>query len=188
MNITLFLTKIYHLHCAHSLSLSSPRSQTTINLAWIAYFFLIHLGEYCHIPDHHPLTLHNVTVLISTSHLHLLTAPPADLLQVTHASLTFDDQKTRNGVGSSPLASVATPLHALSRCSSVRSFTFACTLCPSPFCCAHTTLPEPATSPAMMSPHHYCSMPLTPLPCWASPHWTSMPTACAPVGPPVQSC
>ena len=53
---------------------------------------------------------------------------------------------------------------------------------PSPCCCAHTTLPEPATSPAMMSPH-YCTMPLTPLPCWASPHWTSMPTACAPVRP-----
>ena len=73
----------------------SPLGRATIDMAWLAFFFLLRPGEYCAAPDNHPLRFANVTLLIGATRLDLLTASPADLRHATHVSLTFDDQKNR---------------------------------------------------------------------------------------------
>ena len=71
----------------------SPLGQATIDMASLAFFFLLRLSEYCAGPDNHPLRFANVTLLIGATRLDLLTASPTDLRRATHVSLTFDDQK-----------------------------------------------------------------------------------------------
>ena len=67
-------------------------------MAWIAYFYLLCPSEHCKAPENSLLTLADVTILISSTRLALLTATPADLNRATHSSLTFDTQKNRERV------------------------------------------------------------------------------------------
>ena len=83
------------LHRAQAISGASAQAQATIDMAWIAYFYLLRPGEHCKAPENAPLTLAVVTLLIGSTHLSLLTATPADLNRATHSSLTFDTQKNR---------------------------------------------------------------------------------------------
>ena len=83
------------LHRAQAISSSSAKDQVTIDMAWIAYFYLLRAGAHCKAPENAPLTLAVVTLLIGSTHLALLTATPADLNCATHSSLTFDTQKNR---------------------------------------------------------------------------------------------
>ena len=64
-------------------------------MAWIAYFYLLRPSEHCKAPENSLLILADVTLLISSTRLALLTATPADLNRATHSSLTFDTQKNR---------------------------------------------------------------------------------------------
>ena len=83
------------LHRAQAIALPRPLGQATIDMAWLAFFFLLRPGEYCAAPDNHPLCCADVTLLIGATRLDLLTASPTDLRRATHVSLTFDDQKNR---------------------------------------------------------------------------------------------
>ena len=83
------------LHRAQAISSSSAKAQATIDMAWIAYFYLLRPGEHCKALENSPLMLADVTLLISSTHLALLTTTPADLNRVTDSSLTFDTQKNR---------------------------------------------------------------------------------------------
>ena len=83
------------LHRAQAISSSSAKAQATIDMAWIAYFYLLQPSEQCKAPENSPLTLTDVTLLIGSTRLALLTATPADLNRATHSSLTFDTQKNR---------------------------------------------------------------------------------------------
>lgn len=70
-------------------------SQATADMVVIAFFFLLRPGEYTGGRSPHPFRLQDVQLFIGTRRIPL-TAPPSDLLAVTHASLTFSSQK--NGV------------------------------------------------------------------------------------------
>ena len=83
------------LHRAQAIASPSPLGQATIDMAWLAFFFLLHPGEYCAAPDNHPLCFSDVTLLIGATRLDILTASPTDLRRATHVSHTFDDQKNR---------------------------------------------------------------------------------------------
>ena len=83
------------LHRAQAISGASTQAQATIDIAWIAYFYLLCPGEHCKAPENAPLTFAAVTLLIGSTHLSLLTATTADLNRATHSSLTFDTQKNR---------------------------------------------------------------------------------------------
>ena len=83
------------LHRAQAIVQPSPLGRATIDMAWLAFFFLLRPGEYCAAPDNHPLRFADVTLLIGATRLDLLTASPVDLRRATHVSLTFDDQKNR---------------------------------------------------------------------------------------------
>ena len=83
------------LHRAQAISGTAPKAQATIGMAWIAYFYLLWPSEHCKAPENSLLTLADVTLLISSTRLALLTATPVDLNRATHSSLTFDTQKNR---------------------------------------------------------------------------------------------
>ena len=83
------------LHRAQAISGPSAQAQATIDISWIAYFYLQRPGEHCKAPENSPLTLVDVTQLIGSIRLALLTATPADLNHATHSSLTFETQKNR---------------------------------------------------------------------------------------------
>lgn len=108
-------------HHAHSLVTHSNDvlDHATIDMIWIALFFLLRPGEYCKANDNNPLLLEHVTLLLGSRRLNLLTAPAEDLLRATHSSLTFDDQKNRErgeviGHGRSG-HSIACPTRSLAR-------------------------------------------------------------------------
>ena len=42
------------LHRAQAIASPSPLGQATIDMAWLAFFFLLRPGEYCAAPDNHP--------------------------------------------------------------------------------------------------------------------------------------
>ena len=73
----------------------TPTDQATIDMIWIAYFFLLRPGEYCLSSDNKPLTLRSVGLLIGTRRLNPLTDAADDLFRATHVSITFDNQKNR---------------------------------------------------------------------------------------------
>lgn len=63
----------------------------------LAFFFLLRPGEYTSASaDSAPFTLHDVQLFVGLTRLNLQTAPDAELLSATFASLTFTTQK--NGV------------------------------------------------------------------------------------------
>ena len=73
----------------------TPADQATIDMIWLAYFFLLRPGEYCLSSDNQPLTLRSVGLLIGTRRLNPLRDPAEDLLRATHVAITFDNQKNR---------------------------------------------------------------------------------------------
>ena len=89
------LLPIQVLHRAQAISGLSAQAQATIDMAWIAYFYLLWPSKHCKAPENSPLTLADVTLLIGATRLALLTVTPADLNRATHSSLTFNNQKNR---------------------------------------------------------------------------------------------
>ena len=115
------------IHHATALILAAPTPKLTaaIDMIWIAFFFLLRPGEYCHANDNHPLCLGHVTFTIGHHKLNTTTAAEADLRRATNASLTFDNQKNRERgevIGHAHSGhSIACPVHALAqRCISIR--------------------------------------------------------------------
>ena len=50
------------LHRAQAISSLSAKAQATIDMAWIAYFYLLWPGEHCKAPENSPLMLADVTL------------------------------------------------------------------------------------------------------------------------------
>ena len=67
----------------------------TIDMAWIAVFYLLRPGEYCKSQNNTPLTIGAISLMIGTETLDILNCHPHRLLQATHSSITFDNQKNR---------------------------------------------------------------------------------------------
>ena len=114
------------IHYATTLFHASPTPKLTasIDMIWIAFYFLLWPGEYCPATDNYPLCLGHVTFAIRQHKLNTYTALEPDLYRATNASLTFDNQKnhergeiidhTRSG------HSTACPVYALAhRCMSL---------------------------------------------------------------------
>ena len=76
---------------------NDPQYQCLADMIGLAFFFLLRPGEYAHSPSESTaFELRDVQLFRGASRLNLSTAPDADLLTATLASLTFRDQK--NGV------------------------------------------------------------------------------------------
>jgi hypothetical protein len=86
------------LHRATALLANTPNQAliAAVDLAWLAFFFLLRPGEYCHGSGTTPLCLKHVTFFREEQRLHTLQSPLLLLHQATHVSLTFDTQKNRN--------------------------------------------------------------------------------------------
>jgi len=86
----------------HALSIAahnanSPAIQATVDMAVIAFFFLLRPGEYTGTAKEEqttPFTFADVQLFLGSQRLILLTASPADVLAATAASLTFTTQKS----------------------------------------------------------------------------------------------
>ena len=94
-------------------------------MIWIAFYFLLRLGEYCQAANNHPFCLGHVTFTIGHQKLNTHTASKSDLYCATNASLTFDNQKNRERgevIGHTCSGhSTACPVYALShRCITLR--------------------------------------------------------------------
>ena len=86
------------LHHAQSLAEATPHEliRATIDMGWLAFFFLLRPGEYCKPTDNSsPLLFRHLGLTIGQQPLAILTCPLADIMAATHASLTFDTQKNR---------------------------------------------------------------------------------------------
>ena len=66
-----------------------------MDMAWIAFFYLLRPGEYCKSPENTPLALKDVSCSIGFRKLDILHCPHQELDRATQSSLTFDDQKNR---------------------------------------------------------------------------------------------
>jgi hypothetical protein len=70
----------------------------SIDLAWIAVFYLLRPGEYCKSDNNKPLLFRHIGLRIGESVLNTSTCPIVDLvLLATASSITFEEQKTENG-------------------------------------------------------------------------------------------
>ena len=99
----------------------TPKLAASINMIWIAFYFLLRPGEYCQAADNHPLCLGHVTFTIGHQKPNTHTMSKSDLFRATNASLTFDNQKNRKRgevIGHARSGhSTACPVYALShRC------------------------------------------------------------------------
>ena len=71
----------------------TPKLTASINMIWIAFYFLLHPGEYYQATDNHPLCLGHVTFTIRHQKLNTYTMLESDLYHATNTSLTFNNQK-----------------------------------------------------------------------------------------------
>jgi hypothetical protein len=67
----------------------------SIDLAWIAVFYLLRPGEYCKSQQNKPLLFRHVGLRLDERILDPGTCPVHELLLATASSITFDDQKNR---------------------------------------------------------------------------------------------
>ena len=83
------------IHHATALIHASPTPKLTasIDMIWIAFYFLLQPGEYCQATDNYPLCLGHISFTIGQHKLNTYTASEPDLSHATNASLTFDNQK-----------------------------------------------------------------------------------------------
>lgn len=86
------------LHRATALAAVAPTPQiaAAIDMAWLAFFFLLRPGEYCSSRDGAPLRLCDVAFTRGATRLDTLTSPLHEIAQATHVTLTFDQQKNRH--------------------------------------------------------------------------------------------
>ena len=96
-----------------------PSIHIMMNLIWVAYFYLLRPGEYCHTYDNAPLRGTNITLSIDNRSLDIFSCPVDDLFRATSSTITFDTQKNRqrgeiiaHGLSGHP---VACPTCALAR-------------------------------------------------------------------------
>lgn len=82
-------------HADRHAALADSFQSATIDMGWIAIFYLLRPGEYCKSDDNKPLKFRDVTLSIGSRRLNLVTCPLPDLDRATNSSLTFDDQKNR---------------------------------------------------------------------------------------------
>jgi hypothetical protein len=66
-----------------------------MDLAWIAFFYLLRGGEHCITDDNRPLLLQDIGLNINNCPIDLLQCTMAQLELATASSLTFDTQKNR---------------------------------------------------------------------------------------------
>jgi hypothetical protein len=102
-----------------------PTSLATIDMLWIAFFFLLRPGEYTRPSEYsHPFQLHDVQLWQDSIAVNIFTCPATQLHACTFVSLTFVKQKNGNcgeaiGHGRSgdpfacPVLAVARRLHYL---------------------------------------------------------------------------
>ena len=77
--------------------LSSPQAPdyAIMDLIWIAFYFLLRPGEHVRGRENTPPLARDVSLMINAHKIDPFTCPQQQLFQVTHATLTFDDQKNR---------------------------------------------------------------------------------------------
>ena len=84
---------------AHNRALTAmpqdPVTNYSLNLAWLAAFYLLRPGEYCHARNNSPLRVENISLLVGSQPLDVLNCPLHLLAAATHSSITFDIQKNR---------------------------------------------------------------------------------------------
>jgi hypothetical protein len=74
---------------------NTPHCLAIIDLAWLAYFFLLRPGEYCCSSDSLPLRLNSIQLLHDTTEIPHLICPLGELDRANYVKLTFDNQKNR---------------------------------------------------------------------------------------------
>ena len=79
----------------HQSAHTTIADKSAMDMIWIAYFFLLRPGEYVKAHDNSPLCLKDVTFMIRSTRINHMSCHVSELDHVTHASLTFDDQKNR---------------------------------------------------------------------------------------------
>ena len=82
-------------HADRHADLTDPRQAATIDMAWLALFYLLRPGEYRKSIDNHPLLFQDISLMIGARKLNLMTCPLDDLDRATASSITFDNQKNR---------------------------------------------------------------------------------------------
>ena len=70
-------------------------TECIMDMAWIAFFYLLRPGEYCKSQENTPLCLKDVSCSIGFRKLDILHCTHQDLDRATQSSLTFDNQKNR---------------------------------------------------------------------------------------------
>jgi hypothetical protein len=85
------------LHHAQALAVAAPCEAcfATMDMGWIALFYLLRPGEYCLATDNSPLRYMDVGISVGNHRLDIFTCPIDDLDRATASSLKFDDQKNR---------------------------------------------------------------------------------------------
>jgi hypothetical protein len=87
------LQALHHV-CSIARAEATPASEAAAYLMWLAFFFLLHPGEFMLSGRNpHPFTLANVRLWNGTLPIDPLTASPTDLLLSTFVALIFTEQK-----------------------------------------------------------------------------------------------
>ena len=80
-----------------TVSLCTPGAAdyAVMDLIWIAFFFLLRPGEYVLGSETTPLVVQDVSLMVNAHKIDPFLCPLEQLFQVTHATITFPDQKNR---------------------------------------------------------------------------------------------
>ncbi|KAL7561530.1 hypothetical protein ACA910_022684 [Epithemia clementina (nom. ined.)] len=85
------------LHSAHHLATlaGDPASLACIDMAWIAFFYLLRAGEYCLTSDNLPICGRHISLCVGSTPINPFECPLANLNRVTTLAITFENQKNR---------------------------------------------------------------------------------------------
>ena len=99
----------------------SPYDVAAMDMAWIAFFFLLRINEWAKTRHHTPRRLRDINFICNGSVLDWQNCPTADLFAATHVTVTFDTQKNRvcgetvAHARTDPHSAWACPVRALAR-------------------------------------------------------------------------
>ena len=84
---------------AQALADSSPRrrdeAQSTIDMAWIGFFYMLRAGEHCHTCENYPLRGRQIRFARGHKKINPFDCCFDDLANATQSSITFETQKNR---------------------------------------------------------------------------------------------
>ena len=82
-------------HLINTARQPSPYDVAAMDMAWIAFFFLLRINEWAKSRHHDPLRLRDINFVRHGTVLDWHTCTPTDLFEATHVTVTFDTQKNR---------------------------------------------------------------------------------------------